>query len=67
MQEEISYCRKIFARWFGENIFKDAYLIASAILAECNYFITVDKRLLKYTSEKIRLINPVEFLKILEE
>ena len=46
---------------------KDAYHIASAILAECDYFITVDKRLLKYTSEKIRLINPLEFLKILEE
>lgn len=46
---------------------KDAYHIASAILAECDFFITVDKRLLKYSSEKLKIINPVDFLKILEE
>ena len=40
----------------------DACHVASAILAECEYFITVDKRLLKYNSDKIRMINPVEFI-----
>ena len=42
---------------------KDAYHVACAILAECDFFITVDERLLKYQSEKINLVNPVEFLK----
>ena len=45
---------------------KDAYHIASAILAECDFFITVDKRLLKIFSSEIKIINLVEFLKILE-
>ena len=45
---------------------KDAYHLASAIFAKCDYFITVDKRILKFNSDKIKVINPVEFLKILE-
>ena len=43
---------------------KDAYHVASAILAECDYFITVDDRLLKHRSDKIVLINPIDFVKI---
>ena len=43
-----------------------AYHVASAIFANCNYFLTTDKRLLKYKSDKIILINPVDFVKILE-
>lgn len=45
---------------------KDAYHVASAILAECDYFLTVDDRLLKLKSDEITLINPTEFVKILE-
>lgn len=45
---------------------KDAYHLASAILAECDYFLTVDDRLLKCNSDEIILMNPVDFLKILE-
>ena len=44
----------------------DAAHIACAILAECDYFLTTDDRVLKYKSEKIKIMNPVEFLKILE-
>ena len=46
---------------------KDAYHIASAILAECDFFVTVDKRLLKYSSEEIKIISPVDFVKIMGE
>ena len=45
---------------------KDAYHLASAILAEYDYFLTVDDRLLKCNSDEIILMNPVDFLKILE-
>ncbi len=45
---------------------KDAYHVASAILAECDYFLTVDDRLLKLNSDEIILMNPTEFVKILE-
>ena len=45
---------------------KDSYNIACAILANCDYFITVDKRLTKYESDKIKTINPIDFIKILE-
>ena len=41
---------------------KDAYHVASAILAGCDFFITVDDRLLKYKSDEIILINPTEFV-----
>ena len=43
---------------------KDAYHIASAILADCDYFITFDKKILKYNPDEVKIINPVDFLKI---
>lgn len=45
---------------------KDAYHLASAILAECDYFLSTDYRLLKYKTNEIILLNPVEFIKVLE-
>ena len=46
--------------------FKDACHVASAILAHCGYFITTDKRLLKYHSDEITIINPVDFVMLME-
>lgn len=46
---------------------KDAYHVASAILAECDYFLTTDDRLLKHNVDEIVMMNPVDFLKIFEE
>jgi predicted nucleic acid-binding protein len=46
---------------------KDAIHIATAIVAEADYFITTDKRVLKYKSERIITINPVEFIRIWED
>jgi predicted nucleic acid-binding protein len=42
---------------------KDATHVAAAIAAKCNYFLTTDKRLLRYKTNKIRLMNPVDFVK----
>ncbi|MCL2187599.1 MAG: hypothetical protein FWC16_05820 [Defluviitaleaceae bacterium] len=46
---------------------KDAIHLACAIFAECDYFISTDKRLLNYTSDKIKLLNPIEFMELWEE
>jgi len=46
---------------------KDATHIACALLAECHFFITTDKRLLKYKTEKMKIINPTDFTQILTE
>ena len=40
---------------------KEAFHVAFAIYAECEYFISTDIRLLKYKSEKIKLVTPIEF------
>ena len=45
---------------------KDAYHIASAIFTECDYFLTFDKKILKYNSDKMIILNPVDFVKLLE-
>lgn len=45
---------------------KDAYHVACAVIAECNYFVTTDDRLLKYQSEKIELATPGEFIRRME-
>ena len=41
----------------------DAIHTACAILAKCDYFLTTDDRLLKYKSERIEIIDPIEFIK----
>ncbi|MBO4401715.1 MAG: hypothetical protein J5809_07700 [Selenomonadaceae bacterium] len=46
---------------------KDAYHIASAIVADCDYFVTVDKKLLKYISKEVKIVSPTEFVKIMAE
>jgi predicted nucleic acid-binding protein len=45
----------------------DALHVACAISVGCDYFITVDGRLLKYKSDKIVVCDPVEFLRIWED
>ena len=41
---------------------KDAFHVASAIYSDCDYFISTDKRLLKYHTDRIKLVTPVEFV-----
>ena len=40
----------------------DACHIACAIIAGCDYFISTDKRLLKYNSNKIKIVNPTTYV-----
>ncbi len=40
----------------------DACHVASAIIADCEYFVTVDKRLLNYQSDKVRIVSPIQFI-----
>lgn len=44
---------------------KDGYHIASAILGKCDFFLTVDKKLLKIKFEGIKIISPIEYVKIM--
>ena len=41
---------------------KDAYHVASAIYAQCKYFISTDKRLLRYKTDEIRMVTPIDFI-----
>ena len=40
----------------------DALHIACAITTNCDYIITVDKRMLKYRNDRIIVCNPVDFI-----
>ena len=42
----------------------DAYHIACAQIACCNYFLTTDDKLLKYGLKNITIANPVDFLRM---
>ena len=46
---------------------KDAFHVACAILAKCDYFITTDDRLLKCVTNELQVVNPMEFIRIMEE
>jgi len=46
---------------------KDSLHIACAIVAQCDYFLSTDDRLLKYQDNKIRIINPINFILIPKE
>ncbi len=50
-----------------DNKDKDACHVAAAIYTRSDYFISTDQRLLKYKTDKIKLINPVEFFLEQEE
>ena len=45
----------------------DAYHVASAIYAGCEYFISVDDRLLKYNTNEIKMVTPIDFITEMEE
>jgi predicted nucleic acid-binding protein len=44
----------------------DALHVACAIAGNCDYFITVDKRLLSYKDNRIIICNPIEFFNQVE-
>ena len=46
---------------------KDAVHLACSIIAGCDYFITTDKRVLNYKTDKINIINPIDFVNIWRE
>ncbi len=41
---------------------KDASHVACAVYAGCDCFLTTDYRLLKYRTDEIQMLNPVEFV-----
>ena len=43
---------------------KDATHLACSIIAECDYFISTDKRVLNYKTDKIKIVNPIHFVAI---
>lgn len=45
---------------------KDAYHVASAMYADCDYFLTTDKRLLKFKNDRIKMANPITFVDEME-
>jgi len=44
----------------------DAAHVACAIAGNCDYFVTVDKRLLKYRDKRILICNPIELINQIE-
>jgi len=46
---------------------KDATHLACAIYAKCDYFITTDKRVINYITDKIKIVNPINFVEIWRE
>ena len=47
--------------------FKDACHVVCVIYAECEYFISTDMRLLKYKTEELKMVTPIEFIIEMEE
>ncbi len=45
----------------------DAHHVACAILGGADYFLTTDNRLLKYSTNRIVLLDPVSFIRQLED
>lgn len=45
----------------------DACHIACAEFSECDFFLTTDDRILKYKSEKTKIINPIQFVQLLSK
>ncbi len=46
---------------------KDSCHIACAEMMKCDYLLTTDKRMLKYKDCAVKLINPIDFVKLINE
>jgi len=46
---------------------KDSCHIVCAEMMDCDYLLTTDKRMLKYKDSHVKLINPIEFVELLNE
>lgn len=44
---------------------KDSCHIACAEMMKCDYLLTTDKRMLKYKSDTLKLLDPIEFIDLL--
>jgi predicted nucleic acid-binding protein len=44
----------------------DAVHLAFAVQSDCDYFVTTDDRLLRFYDDRIRIINPQEFINVWE-
>jgi predicted nucleic acid-binding protein len=42
---------------------KDAYHLACAVYAECDVFLTTDKKLLKTQISEIKILNPIDYIR----
>jgi predicted nucleic acid-binding protein len=42
---------------------KDAVHLSCAIVVKCDYFITTDKRVINFKTDKINVVNPIAFVK----
>jgi len=47
--------------------YKDSVHLACSMIAGCDYFITTDKGVLKYKTDRIKIVSPIEFVKIWRE
>lgn len=45
---------------------KDALHIACAIISECSYFLTTDYKLIKKNINEIKVVNPIDFVRLEE-
>ena len=43
----------------------DAVHVACSIISECRYFLTTDKRLLKYKTNKVKIMTPIDFIQMI--
>ena len=67
-QTYVSEISKAKVMEIAEDIMKtgiklmDACHVACSIIAGCDYFITTDRRLLRYNSDMVKIINPVNYV-----
>ena len=45
----------------------DSCHVACAEFANCDYFLTTDDRVLKYKSDKVKILNPIQFVQMISE
>ena len=61
-EEVIARAEKVMAT--GVKM-KDSCHIVCAEMMKCDYLLSTDKRMLKYKSDSLKLMNPIEFVDML--
>ena len=59
----LGHCNIVYGAFAPSATLVAVLDLACSIIAKCDYFITTDKRVCNYKTDRIKIVNPSDFVK----